>query len=190
MNSEEIIEISRENVEKDITFLGFLICENKLKQESSQVIQELNEAKINSLMVTGDNPLTAISVGRGCKMIEENHEVFLFEKDQIKKTDFQLRNISISKINPPTLERINLDNIEVLLDFIETLDEKNCFAVTGESFEFLYDLLNKERPYERKIRQFLTRTVIFSRMKPHNKSQLILFLREEDHFVMMTGGLI
>ena len=62
-------DISREAVESDLTFLGFIIFENKLKNETTGVIEELSEAKIRNVMCTGDNILTAISVGRECGMI-------------------------------------------------------------------------------------------------------------------------
>jgi len=38
--------------------------ENKIKPVSSAVITKLNDAGIRSVMVTGDNPLTALSIGR------------------------------------------------------------------------------------------------------------------------------
>jgi cation-transporting ATPase 13A2 len=41
------------------------------------VIQTLNQANIRTIMATGDNVLTAISVGRECNIIEGDAEVFL-----------------------------------------------------------------------------------------------------------------
>jgi cation-transporting P-type ATPase 13A2 len=41
------------------------------------VIDTLNRANIRTIMATGDNVLTAISVGRECNLIEPDHEVFL-----------------------------------------------------------------------------------------------------------------
>ena len=38
--------------------------ENKIKPVSSSVIEKLSDAGIRSVMVTGDNPLTAISIGK------------------------------------------------------------------------------------------------------------------------------
>lgn len=188
LSEDQIIEFQRNKIENDFVFLGFLICENKLKPQSATVIKELNEAYIQSLMVTGDNPLTAISVGRGCCMIEDGFEVFLLEKENPKSLNFQLRNISLSKINPPIMENISENKLEELLNFCQKLEGKNCFALTGESFEFLLGLLDREF-YMEQAREIFKKTRIFSRMKPHNKSQLILLLRENDHFVMMTGGL-
>jgi magnesium-transporting ATPase (P-type) len=41
------------------------------------VIETLNQANIRTIMATGDNVLTAISVGRECNIIEADAEVFL-----------------------------------------------------------------------------------------------------------------
>ena len=60
-----------------MTFLGFLIMQNKLKPVTVSVIETLNEANIRTIMATGDNVLTAISVGRECNIIEADAEVFL-----------------------------------------------------------------------------------------------------------------
>jgi cation-transporting ATPase 13A2 len=44
---------------------------------SVSIIETLNEAKIRTIMATGDNVLTAISVGRECNIIDSSSEVFL-----------------------------------------------------------------------------------------------------------------
>ena len=49
---------------QSLTFNGFFIMENKIKPVSSSVIKKLSDAGIRSVMVTGDNPLTAISIGK------------------------------------------------------------------------------------------------------------------------------
>jgi cation-transporting ATPase 13A2 len=61
--------IPREEVEKELTFLGFLIMQNKLKQATIKALTELNESDIRTIMATGDNMLTALSVGRKCGII-------------------------------------------------------------------------------------------------------------------------
>lgn len=57
-------KITRDEIEYDLTFLGFLIMQNKLKVVTKSVIETLNQANIRTIMATGDNVLTAISVGR------------------------------------------------------------------------------------------------------------------------------
>jgi hypothetical protein len=43
----------REQVEKGLTFLGFLVTENRVKPETTPVIQQLMKANIRTVMVTG-----------------------------------------------------------------------------------------------------------------------------------------
>lgn len=51
--------------------------QNKLKPATSGVIEVLNNANIRTVMATGDNVLTAVSVGRECSIIDPETEVFL-----------------------------------------------------------------------------------------------------------------
>ena len=54
--------IQRNEVESGLTFLGLLIMENKMKEVTKEVIQTLTECEVGTIMATGDNVLTAISV--------------------------------------------------------------------------------------------------------------------------------
>jgi len=56
----------RLDYEQNLTFLGFLILENKLKNATKGTIKTLNECNIRSILATGDNLYTAISVGIEC----------------------------------------------------------------------------------------------------------------------------
>lgn len=62
--------MSRADAESELEFIGFIIFENKLKPTSKGVITELHEAGIRSVMCTGDNILTAVSVARECGFVE------------------------------------------------------------------------------------------------------------------------
>ena len=65
-------ELTREECEKDLTFAGFLIFKNNLKQDSREVIAELSAAEIKSIMVTGDGLETAVGIGREVGMLHSN----------------------------------------------------------------------------------------------------------------------
>ena len=56
--------IERGEVECNLTFLGLLVMENKLKVETIGAIENLNKCHVRTIMATGDNVLTAISVAR------------------------------------------------------------------------------------------------------------------------------
>ena len=58
-------------MESNLTFLGFLIMENRLKKETTAVIKSLNDCNVRTVMATGDNILTAISVARQCSILSD-----------------------------------------------------------------------------------------------------------------------
>lgn len=92
----------RNNIEKDLEFLGLVIMENRLKEPTIRVIEELREANLHVVMITGkllikkkkirgklinncfyhdvnliqgDNIQTAMSVARDCKILSRNETV-------------------------------------------------------------------------------------------------------------------
>lgn len=66
----------REQAESGLRFLGLIIFENKLKPGTAPAIEALRSAHLACRMITGDNPLTAVSVARECRLINEAAHVF------------------------------------------------------------------------------------------------------------------
>lgn len=77
MTYPKIQRVSREKIESELEFLGFVILENRLKPDSEKVIKILNDANIRTIMVTGDNILTAVSVAKDCDMIAEDQSIII-----------------------------------------------------------------------------------------------------------------
>lgn len=65
-----------EQAESGLQFLGLVIFENKLKPGTTPAIQTLRAAHFACRMITGDNPLTAVSVARECGLINPAAQVF------------------------------------------------------------------------------------------------------------------
>ena len=70
-------KIKREEAESRLEFTGLIIFENKIKPATADVIHELNHSKIRSIMCTGDNIFTAISVARECGIIDKGFFCFV-----------------------------------------------------------------------------------------------------------------
>lgn len=66
----------REQAESGLRFLGLVIFENKLKPGTTPAIQALRAAHFTCRMITGDNPLTAVSVARECGLVNPAAHVF------------------------------------------------------------------------------------------------------------------
>ena len=56
--------------------------ENKLKSASKEVIEKLESCDVNTIMATGDNILTAISVARKCSLISRETALVLGDIDE------------------------------------------------------------------------------------------------------------
>ena len=63
---------NRELLEKDLKYLGLMVFSNDLKAETTKIITELEQAKIPTAMITGDNLDTALAVGKECRILNEN----------------------------------------------------------------------------------------------------------------------
>ena len=70
-------KMTRGDAESDLEFIGFIIFENKLKSATTETIAELNQAGIRTVMCTGDNILTAVSVARECGMVSKSEQCFI-----------------------------------------------------------------------------------------------------------------
>lgn len=65
-----------EQAESGLRFLGLIIFENKLKPGTTPAIQALRQAHLACRMITGDNPLTAVSVARECNLVNPAAHIF------------------------------------------------------------------------------------------------------------------
>jgi cation-transporting ATPase 13A2 len=50
----QALKLSRENIESDLDFFGFLIMQNMIKPETTPIINELQNAGLRTVMVTGN----------------------------------------------------------------------------------------------------------------------------------------
>ncbi|XP_023653854.1 polyamine-transporting ATPase 13A3-like isoform X2 [Paramormyrops kingsleyae] len=181
--------ISRDLVENNMEFLGLIIMQNKLKAETPMVLEQLRHANIRSVMVTGDNILTAVSVARDCGMIPPQDRVIIAEA--LPPADGQPARIEWHYMDEPGLHDSDAAPFEVVQigmgeedpDPDEDLKplEHYHFAMSGKSFtvvtEHFQDLVYK----------LLLRGTVFARMTPDQKTQLVELLQSVDYFVGMCG---
>lgn len=155
LSGDSAQRLSRDSIERDMKFLGFLIFENKIKKQSPKAICQLSLANIKTLMVTGDNIFTAICVSRSCGLVKPNERVFLPScEDQISSF-------------------FDYDSNEVLSfqDLIMQPDNI-IFACNGA---FLKLILSSVAPNIAET--FIRRCRVFARMSPKDKKTLVEFIQ-------------
>ncbi|XP_050450065.1 polyamine-transporting ATPase 13A3 isoform X1 [Cataglyphis hispanica] len=205
----KVQRISREAAEVDLTFLALIIMENRLKPETSPVIAELNTACIKTVMVTGDNILTALSVARDCDMVKPNTPVIavsMIQQNLLKpqiyftKSDSQpppvspngqadlsemtdLNSVvSLETVESGSFGNTKLENdINYLSDEVQYSKNKYVFALTGKTWALI------RQYYPELIPKVVTRGAIFARMSPDQKQQLVQELQSLGYYVAMVG---
>ncbi|KAI9202868.1 uncharacterized protein BJ171DRAFT_460964 [Polychytrium aggregatum] len=180
--------LQRSVLEQDLQFTGFCLFDNRVRDETPAVIGTLNNAKIKSVIITGDNPLTAIHVAR---QLELTKKVLLIDLDESGEATFH------------TVEQISMDDMDghdpatpVLTnpeDYQKYPIEELPQRMTDEMK--LYDLTMTGRALDRIIqgcqRSFIkwiiNRTKIFARATPTQKGWIVSELINQGNFVAMCG---
>lgn len=76
-------KVGRDEVEKDLTFVGMVAIADPPREEVKGAIEVAHTAGIRVVMITGDNPLTARAIGKEIGLIKEGDNVL--SGDQIEK---------------------------------------------------------------------------------------------------------
>jgi P-type Ca2+ transporter type 2C len=80
----------RAEVESDMVFVGFAALQDPLRPEVKHAIRTATKAGVRSVMITGDNELTAMNIARELGLAVEGDEVML-GKDLEKISENELR---------------------------------------------------------------------------------------------------
>ncbi|KAI5790094.1 hypothetical protein EDC01DRAFT_616492 [Geopyxis carbonaria] len=181
-------KMKRETAESNLTFTGFIIFENKLKDTTAHTIDELSRASIRKVMCTGDNILTAISVAKNCRLI---HDSVVFVPHFIngdshnpnssltwQSTDDTPTMLDEKTLLPlPTSTGFNVSGPYNMHNM-----QNYCLAVTGDVFRWIIDYASEDY-----INRMLIRSQIFARMSPDEKHELVEKLQSLGYCVGFCG---
>jgi len=166
-------KLTREQAEESLTFLGLVVLENRLKPASSAVLKELQGAKIRTVMVTGDNILTAVSVAKDCGLVPQGERVIQCLAEEGKSGEALVRYVALQEE-----EVVQEGKHSTSLNLEPTFH----FAIEGPSFEVICDNMRDS------VLPFLaTRGAVFARMRPDMKQRLVEILQDLDFQVIMCG---
>nr|KAF6477152.1 ATPase 13A4 [Molossus molossus] len=174
--------LARDEVECDLIFLGLLILENRLKEETKPVLEELISAKIRTVMITGDNLQTAITVARKSGMVSKGQKVILIEASE--STGSSSASISWKLVEEKKcIAYGNEDNYINIGEEVSDNSKEGTyhFALNGKSFQVISQHFSSLLP------KILMNGTIFARMSPGQKSNLVEEFQKLDYFVGMCG---
>ena len=189
LNWKRVQQLTRYEAESNLEFLGFIIFENKLKEATLEVIEELHEARIRQIMCTGDNILTAISVGRECALIDRNAHCYIPHFTEGSFQDpragliWQSIDNPLFELDPDTLRPLPPPpECDVSLPYEMMRLRNYSIAVSGDVFRWIIDFGNQEV-----LKRMLVRGQIFARMSPDEKHELVEKLQSIDYCCGFCG---
>ena len=189
LNWLKVQKMKREEAESNLDFVGFIVFENKLKDKTTEIIEELREADIRTVMCTGDNILTAISVARECGLIDRAAHCFVphfvegdthtplskLSWESVDNPVYQLDENTLKPLPPPAEHDSSLPyDISNLRNY--------SIAVTGDVFRWLVDFASPKV-----LREMLVLGQVFARMSPDEKHELVEKLQSIDYCAGFCG---
>ncbi|KAH9830068.1 putative cation-transporting ATPase [Teratosphaeria destructans] len=189
LNWLKVQKMKREEAESNLEFVGFIIFENKLKDRTTEVIEELADANIRTVMCTGDNILTAISVARECNLIDKSAHCFAphfveggpttplskLVWESVDNPVYQLDENSLKPLPPPAEHDSSLPyDVSNLRHY--------SVAVTGDVFRWIIDFASPKV-----LREMLAVGQVYARMSPDEKAELIEKLQSIDYTAGFCG---
>ncbi|KAJ8016642.1 hypothetical protein DPEC_G00009360 [Dallia pectoralis] len=174
----DLSTIKREEIERDVQFLGLLVMKNLVKSESAEVINTLRLAHLRSVMVTGDNILTAVNVAQACGMVGSDERVIFVHATP--HTDLSLPSLRFHLGEGGTGVTATQSS-DIYTQGLYQGGNRYHLAINGMSFAALCDYFPEYLP------KVLMRGTVFARMAPEQKTQLVEELQKLNYRVGMCG---
>lgn len=169
LGGKKINELKRESVESGLTFAGFLVLHTPLKEDAKQAVQMLNESSHRVVMITGDNPLTAVHVAREVEIVDR--DVLILDAPEQDTTG---NNLIWHSVDGHT--NIKVDPSKPIPSEILT---KYDLCVTGYALSKFQDQVG--------WKQILRYTWVYARVSPKQKEELLLGYKDMGYFTLMAG---
>ena len=175
---ESDLNFSDKEIEKDLIFEGLICFENPLKECTKKIIGDLKKAKIENIMITGDNLLTALNVAISCDILELQYNVWSAKLVE--------NNIKWTKISNEIERRKRLSSHDIdIQDFTKTQkkdfgatnsrilrackDKNTKIILTGDAFEFLYERKKNDPTFI----PIIKKTLVYGRSNPEQKALIV-----------------
>ncbi|XP_055335607.1 polyamine-transporting ATPase 13A2-like [Paramacrobiotus metropolitanus] len=191
----QLSRLKRETVETEINFVGLLVMQNSLKDETVDVISELNAANIQTVMVTGDNLMTAVSVARKCGMVGEEENIVMVDvmsPDEITGARahilWRYADSAYSASEAGSFADADSDTgsapsraVSAHEFCIAMKHPQYHFAMNGRSFSALVENFPELVP------KILVQGAVFARFSPDQKTELVEKYIDLDYITAMVG---
>eukprot|EP00930_Biecheleria_cincta_P038547 TRINITY_DN26478_c0_g1_i1.p1 TRINITY_DN26478_c0_g1~~TRINITY_DN26478_c0_g1_i1.p1 ORF type:complete len:1488 (+),score=365.22 TRINITY_DN26478_c0_g1_i1:27-4466(+) len=162
-------KLSREEVECELSFAGFIAFECLSRFDSALVVGALRESDHKVAMLTGDSPLTALHIAKTCNITDGALPGLLLSTSSEGKPEWVVANGDRRG-----------ERQEVKADNLGELAKSFTLMATGDALEVAVAELPELWSSVDEIR-------VFARMTPQGKANVISELQKQSRHVLMCG---
>ncbi len=166
-SAESLKGESREEVERDLHFAGFLVLSSPLKADSLKTVRALTKSSHKVMMITGDAPLTASAVARLVKLANNSiDDTFLLDEKSLEWVSVVA---TLGKRLPFTegIFKAGQGSVDLI--------------VTGAAVEAVM------KTKTLKLVALAEVTTVWARVSPNQKAAILLTLKDMGHITLMCG---
>ncbi|KAJ8082505.1 putative cation-transporting ATPase 1 [Marasmius tenuissimus] len=169
MNGEQINKLPREKFESGLKFAGFLVFHCPLKADAIETLKMLADSSHRCIMITGDNPLTAVHVAKTVEIVDREVLILDLKENPAHERDLVWRTVDERKIIP--------------VDPAEPLDvslfNEYDICITGAAMKQF-----ESRPAWNDLVQ---NTWVYARVSPSQKEYILTTLKSNGYVTLMAG---
>ncbi|KDN43683.1 putative SPF1-P-type ATPase [Tilletiaria anomala UBC 951] len=169
-NADTINNLTRESVEAGLQFAGFLIFHCPLKPDAVASLKQLHDSSHRCIMITGDNPLTAVHVASEVEIVDRETLILDVREGATSETDLVWRSVD-EKISIPVNPEAPIDT---------SLFDKYDICMTGVALKQY-----QERPEAWK--DLIENTWVYARVSPSQKEFILESFRKLGYITLMAG---
>ncbi|ORY90726.1 hypothetical protein BCR35DRAFT_299290 [Leucosporidium creatinivorum] len=170
LGNKEMTTITREKVEAELEFAGFLVFHCPLKPDAIKTLRDLNDSSHRCVMITGDNPLTAAHVAREVEIVDRDVLILDQREGATSESDLTWRTPDESVVIPVSPD--------APLDV--SLFEKYDICMTGAALRQYAD-----QPESWHI--LVQNTWVYARVSPAQKEFILTTLKSLGYITLMAG---
>ncbi|KAF9042913.1 cation-transporting ATPase [Panaeolus papilionaceus] len=169
LTSDKINKLHRTEVESQLTFVGFLVFHCPLKPDAVESLKMLADSSHRCVMITGDNPLTAVHVAREVEIVDRDALILDLAENPRHEKDLTWRTTDERKVIPVDPSK-PLD-----ISLFDSYD----ICITGAAM--------KQFEGTPSWNTLVENTWVYARVSPSQKETILTTLKTLGYITLMAG---
>ncbi|KAF8137626.1 hypothetical protein EV363DRAFT_1254544 [Boletus edulis] len=169
MPIDKINKLHREEVESNLIFAGFLVFHCPLKTDAVETLKMLADSSHRCIMITGDNPLTAVHVARDVEIVDREALILDLKENAAHEADLCWRTVDESKIIP----------VDPSQPLDKSLFDEYDICITGAAMKQFQSLPSWN--------DLVQNTWVYARVSPAQKEFILTSFKTLGYVTLMAG---